>query len=94
MQHISGRIKWAASKTRETERGELMRYFCDHLNATRSRDGYEKITMPRMGKILESIPTKDLYYIKRVCNDAKDFSKTFWWLLDPEKHPKGPVPKK
>ena len=42
--------------------------------------------MPRMGKILEGIPTKDLYYLKRVCDDAGNFSKKFWWLLDPKKH--------
>lgn len=86
MQHIGGKLKFTASKARETERGELMRYFCDSLNATRAADGYDRITMPRMGKILEAIPTKDLYYIKRVCNDSKHFSKTFWWLLDPTKH--------
>lgn len=86
MQHIGGKLKFTASKARETERGELMRYFCDELNSTRLQDGYDKITMPRMGKILEAIPTKDLYYIKRVCRDSKSFSKTFWWLLDPTKH--------
>jgi hypothetical protein len=86
MQHIGGKLVFTASKVRETERGELMKYFCEELNATRLQDGYDKITMPRMGKILESIPTKDLYYIKRVCRDSKSFSKTFWWLLDPSKH--------
>jgi hypothetical protein len=63
-----------------------MQYFRERLNASRSRDGLELITMPRMGKILEGIPTKDLYYLKRVCDDAGNFSKKFWWLLDPKKH--------
>lgn len=87
MEHISMHIKRTVAKGRETERGELMRYFCSELNRTRQRDGYPKVTMGRMGKILEQIPTKDLYYIKRVCNDAQDFSKKFWWLLDPKNHP-------
>ncbi len=86
MKHISMHIKQAAIKTRETERGELMRFFCQELNRTRVRDGYPHVTMARMGKILEHIPTKDLYYLKRVCGDALHFSKKFWWLLDPDKH--------
>jgi hypothetical protein len=86
MQHIGGKLKFTASKARETERGELMRHFCEELNSTRIEEGYDRISMGRMGKILEGIPTKDLYYIKRVCRDAKSFSKTFWWLLDPTKH--------
>jgi hypothetical protein len=86
MKHISAHIKRAAAKNRVTERGELMEYFCRKLNVGRIRDGYPKLTMGRMGKVLESIPTKDLYYLKRVCDDAKDFSKKFWWELDPKKH--------
>ena len=86
MRHISEHIKRAAIKTRQTERGELMRFFCKELNRSRRKDGLPDITMPWMGKILENIPTKDLYYIKRVCNEAKNFSKKFWWELDPNKH--------
>ena len=63
-----------------------MRYFVQKLNVTRVRDGYEKITIAHMAKVLEKVPTKDLYYLKRVCDDASNFSKKFWWLLDPRKH--------
>lgn len=86
MEHIKSHIKRNLSKTRETERGELMKYFCQRLNAQRMRDNYPKITMSRMGKTLEKIPTKDLYYLKRVCDDAQNFSKKFWWEVDPKKH--------
>ena len=75
-------------KDRKTERGELMKYFCKQLNIARLRDGLSKITMGRMGKMLEKIPTKDLYYMKRVCDDAPNFSKKFWYLLNPEKYTK------
>jgi len=88
MRHISTHIKRAAAKTRETERGEMMTYFCKELNKSRRADGLPLITMGRMGKMLEQIPTKDLYYIKRVCSDAENFSKKFWWLLNPEKYEK------
>jgi hypothetical protein len=69
-----------------TERGELMRFFMERLNPGRVRDGYPKLSMARMGRVLQAIPTKDLYYLKRVCEDAKDFSKKFWWEINPKKH--------
>lgn len=74
------------SRARETERGELMRYFCEKLNRSRARDGLPAISMGRMGKMLEKIPTKDLYYLKSVCERAENFSKKFWYLLNPEKY--------
>lgn len=87
MQHISAHIsKTTEKKERSTERGELMQFFMETLNRTRARDGLPPLTMPRMGRILQGIPTKDLYYLKRVCEDAKDFSKKFWWEVNPKKH--------
>jgi hypothetical protein len=88
MKHISAHIKHALSKARETERGELLKYFCERINVQRVRDGYPKLTIGRMGKTLEKIPTKDLYYLKRVCDDASNFSKKFWWEINPKKHEK------
>jgi len=78
--HISGTDK---KKERATERGELMRYFMERLNRTRLHDGYPPLNLPRMGRILASIPTKDLYYLKSVCDSASDFSKKFWWEVKP-----------
>lgn len=73
-------------KKRLTERGEMMRFFLRHVNHARSHDGLPPMTMAHMGVVLEQIPTADLYYLKSVCSQAKNFSKTFWWELDPEKH--------
>ena len=86
MKHIGQHLKRTAIKVRITERGEMMRFFCKELNKSRIRDNLEPITMGRMGKILEGIPTKDLYYLKRSCEDSANFSKKFWWLLDIKKH--------
>ncbi len=86
MKQIGSLLRSRQHVLRQTERGELMRYFCDHLNPGRKRDGLSLISMSRMGKILEGIPTKDLYYLKRVCSDSANFSKKFWWELDPKKH--------
>lgn len=86
MDHIGSHLRKALQKTRETERGELMRYFCQKLNVTRSRDGLPPVSMGRMGKLLERIPTKDLYYLKTVCDSAANFSKKFWWEINPKNH--------
>ena len=85
MKHIAIDLKHVMSKSRQTERGELMRYFVSRINPNRASDGLPLITMGRMGKILEKIPTKDLYYLQSVCDKAPNFSKRFWYLLDPQK---------
>ncbi len=73
-------------KSRKTERGELMRFFQRHLNYARKQDGLPPLTMSRIGFILEQIPTNDLYYLQSVCSKAPNFSKKFWWEIDPKKH--------
>lgn len=88
MQHIRAHLKRTMQTARMTERGELMKYFCERINADRLRDGLAKITMARMGKMLEKIPTKDLYYLKSVCDKAESFGKKFWYSLNPEKYEK------
>jgi len=74
-------------RKRQTERGELMRFFLRHLNYSRKHDGLPPMTMAHLGTVLEKIPTQDLYYLKSVCSQAKSFSKKFWYELDPTKHP-------
>ena len=88
MKHIGTHLKSAMAKARITERGEMMRYFCERLNKSRVRDGLPAISMGRMVKLLQKIPTKDLYYLKRICDDAQNFSKKFWYELNPEKYKK------
>jgi hypothetical protein len=91
MEHISSKLPGKAKPADKiTERGELMKYFMDTLNTSRRRDGLAPLSMPRMGKVLQAIPTKDLYYLKSVCDQAKDFSKKFWWEINPKNHTGGP----
>ena len=88
MKHIRAHIEANPRKNeRATERGELMEYFRDKLNRTRVRDGFAPLSLARLGKILQLIPTGDLYYLKSVCDQANDFSKKFWWEINPKKHP-------
>ncbi len=87
MDHIGAHIKISPrKKERATERGELMDYFRDKLNRERVRDGLGELSMPRMGRLLVAIPTKDLYYLKSVCDSATNFSKKFWWEINPKNH--------
>lgn len=80
--HDEGPARRQAGKA--TERGELMEYFLKNLNSARVRDGLPPMTMGRMGRLLVAIPTKDLYYLKSVCDQSKDFSKKFWWEIKPK----------
>lgn len=91
MRHISAHIAKPSARSRKeriTERGELMKFFIQRLNEARKRDHIPPISMPRMGKILQAIPTGDLYYLKSVCQQAPNFSKKFWWEINPKKHMK------
>lgn len=97
MEHIGKHIRGEVPKKkrgRDTERGELMEYFMRKLNLARKRDGLPMLTMGRMGRLLVAIPTKDLYYLKSVCDDADKrggldaFCKKFWWEVKPRKEEK------
>ena len=95
MERIGSMLGQAKKRDNATERGELMKFFMERLNPGRVKDGYPKLTMARMGRILQVIPTKDLYFLKSVCLDAESksklknaFSKKFWWEINPKKHEK------
>lgn len=72
-------------KSKITERGELMTYFCKELNKGRKEKGLKDMSIKRMAFILTGIDTKDLYYIKSVCDDwaseNKPWGSLFWTLL-------------
>ncbi len=89
MEHIGKHMETLSARSKKekvTERGEIMKYFMEELNVGRRRDHIPPLTMPRMGRLLVAIPTKDLYYLKSVCEQSKDFSKKFWWEINPKNH--------
>jgi hypothetical protein len=89
MEHIGKHMRTPSAQSKKdkaTERGELMKYFMDRLNAARLRDGLPPLTMGRMGRLLMATPTEDLYYLKTVCDQSRDFSKKFWWEVNPKNH--------
>ena len=86
MEHIGSHLRRVTQDARATERGDLMKYFCERINPSRINDGLGPVSMGRMGKLLTKIPTKDLYYLKTVCDQSKNFSKKFWWEINPKNH--------
>ncbi len=89
MEHIGKHMRTPSAQSKKdkaTERGELMKYFVERLNSARVRDGLPPLTMGRMARLLLAIPTEDLYYLQRVCDQSKDFSKKFWWEVNPKNH--------
>ncbi len=82
----------APKKDSKTERGEMMQYFLDRINPDRIATGRKPYTMGRMGKMLEAIPTKDLYALKSRCDKAKTFGSTFHFELNPQKFEGRPKP--
>ena len=75
-------------KTNITERGEILREFVSRISTTWDTKKYGKMTIPRMAKKLQGMSVQDMYYLKRVCEDSKDYSKRFFFEINPNKHPK------
>ena len=87
MEHIGDALpKLELKKSKKTERGELLVYFCGRLNESRERDGLKPLSVGRVARLTQGLSVRDLYYLKSVCEKAKHFSKKFWWEIDPKKH--------
>lgn len=74
------------TQARTTERGELIKEFLACLSPSWDAARFGKLTFPRLAGKLQGVPTKDLYYLKRVCEDSKNYSKRFFWEINPAKH--------
>ena len=89
MQHIGTHMQQPSARSKKdkvTERGELMQYFLEKLNKARVRDGLAPMTMGRMARLCMAMKTHDLYYLQSICDKASDFSKKFWWEINPKNH--------
>lgn len=84
--HLNGVSK---KVSRETQRGQFLEYFLTKINPDRLRGGYPPLTMGRMVKMLEKVPTGDLHAFQKQCDQAKHFSKYFFWALRPISKPRG-----
>lgn len=68
-----------------TERGELLKEFCERVNAGRKGTKYQPYDIPRMAKQLEGINTQWLGYLMKICKGSRNFSATFFWRLKEER---------
>lgn len=75
--------------SRETERGQWLQKFCDRLNPERVKAPPEfklkPLTIKRMAFIVTGVPTSDLHAFWKSCENARHFSKHFWWKLSDKK---------
>jgi hypothetical protein len=86
MQPIGSLLKQRPKPKATSERGELLEEFLKRILPTWDAKRFDKLTVPRLAKKLQGIPTKDLYYLKRVCEDSKDYAKRFFYEINPKKH--------
>lgn len=68
-----------STKTRVTERGSLLTAFCERLNQDRLGTVYKPLTLGYIANLLSVYKTGDLHVLLRKCNEAKSFSKCFWF---------------
>lgn len=90
---LSGRVNSRTSRlpieskeSTNSERASLIGTITDRLNAERDGKKYKKLSYAAIGFKLAHIPTKDLYYLIKICEDAKNFSSHFWWSINPKNH--------
>lgn len=86
-------ITECVKKSRETERGELLKYFQENININRISNKYKPVTISRIGMLLSHLNIPELYFLKSTCNDAgnrsknyhESFSKMFYWSIKVQK---------
>jgi hypothetical protein len=44
------------------------------------------MTIGRIARKVQGLSVQDMYYLHRVCLDSKNYSKRFFWELNPKKH--------
>lgn len=68
-----------STKTHRSERGDLITTFTERLNQEREGTKYKPLSLSYIANLLSVYKTGDLYVLLRKCNEAKSFSKCFWW---------------
>lgn len=72
------------SQYQKSERAELVKKFVDRLNAERVSSKYKALPPSFYAVKMADAGLKtnqDLYWFYRYCDDAKSFSKCWWWSL-------------
>lgn len=80
-------------KTKDTERGLLLKEFVDIINLERKGTKFKPTTIKLLAIKLGHIPTKDLYYLKSICTDSKNRCGSFSKCLYGSIKAKNEIPK-
>lgn len=83
MQQIGNAIANRPRKPKAaSERGELIQFFTDKVNADRDGTRYKKLPIAAIAVKLSHLSLHDLHYLRSICLDAERrgtaFGKLFW----------------
>lgn len=70
-----------------SERGEIIGWFLERLNADR-KPPYKPLKAARVGMMLAHLTTPNLRAFYRECESAGHFSKFYWWKFKSAKETK------
>ena len=74
-------------KSKDTERGELLKYFQGRVNTERVGTKYKQVSIAFIATKVAGLTLRDLYYIKSSCDDSNkngySWSKCFFGSLKP-----------
>jgi len=71
-------------KSRRTERGDLVSYFLENMNADRRKQGRKEWTIANVAYFLSIYSVEDLYHLRMKCDKAKNFCACLLWHLFPK----------
>ena len=81
------RYNFKPIKSHRTERGDLISYFTEKINAGRVGTKYKPLPISSIGNLLKIYTTSDLYFLRMKCEKAKNFYATFWYFVKPKTKP-------
>lgn len=73
------------TKTKRTERGDLIDFFLERMNSERKKDGRKLYSKSSMAYFLSVYTTEGLYHLRMKCDRAKNFGATFNYYVFPKK---------
>jgi hypothetical protein len=68
-------------KERTSERAEILREILSTLNRERIGSPYPQMKPVQLAVKISHIPTEDLYFLVKSCQQSSNFSKCFWGSL-------------
>jgi len=73
------------------QRQEIIKMFLDRLNASREASGFKPLTPAFVGVRLRFLKScSELRQFYGYCDEAKNFSSTWWWATNPKNFPDQP----